>query len=68
MQPGLLPHLANQAPSTQKALLANPDLLPKVEQIAQTPATMAAMASREQAIAESIAGKVDKVTGRPRKF
>lgn len=36
--------------------------------IAQTPATAVAMQSRNQAIAESIVGKVDKVTGRPRKF
>lgn len=36
--------------------------------IAQTPAAMAAMASRQQAISESIAGRVNKDTGRPRKF
>lgn len=36
--------------------------------IAQTPAAAAAMASRNQAINESLAGKVDKTTGRPRKF
>ncbi len=36
--------------------------------IAQTPAAQAAMASRNQAINESIAGKVNKDTGRPRKF
>lgn len=39
-----------------------------VEQIAQTPETAAALASRNQAIAESIAGKIDKVSGRPRKW
>jgi hypothetical protein len=36
--------------------------------VAQTPAAAAAMASRNQAIAESLAGKIDKTTGRPRKF
>lgn len=36
--------------------------------VAQTQATAAAMASRQQAINESISGKVDKQTGRPRKF
>ncbi len=40
----------------------------KVEDIAQTPMAAAAIASRQQAIAESLAGKVDKQTGRPRKF
>lgn len=39
-----------------------------VEHIAQTQAAAQAMNSRNQAIAESIAGKIDKVTGRPRKF
>jgi hypothetical protein len=59
-----------QAASTMAILARNPDLMPpaKVEVIAQTPATVAAMASREQAISESMSGKVDKVTGRPRKF
>lgn len=37
-------------------------------EVAQTPATAAAMESRNQAIKESLAGKVDKITGRPRKF
>lgn len=36
--------------------------------IAQTPQASAAMESRNIAIAESIAGKVDKTTGRPRKW
>ena len=59
-----------QAASTQAILDRNPDLVAAipVEQVAQTPAAMAAMASRETAIAESLAGKVDKTTGRPRKF
>lgn len=39
-----------------------------VEVIAQTPQTAAAMNSRNQAIAESIAGKIDKTTGRPKKW
>ena len=61
--------LAQQAPSTQEALVKH-GLVPEapVEVIAQTPATAAAMASRQQAIAESIAGKIDKTTGRPKKF
>lgn len=36
--------------------------------IAQTPAAAAALASREAAINASLSGKVDKVSGRPRKF
>lgn len=43
-------------PSTQPAI------------VAQTPAAMQAMNSRNQAISESLSGKVDKTTGRPRKF
>lgn len=39
-----------------------------VVEVGQTAAAQAALASRQQAIAESIAGKVDKTTGRPRKF
>jgi hypothetical protein len=68
-----------QAPSTM-ALLAKHGALPPtmpidapppeepVTVVAQTPETAAAMISRQTAIAESIAGKVDKVTGRPRKW
>ena len=41
---------------------------PQVTQVAHTPAAAAAMASREQAIAEAMSGKVNKDTGRPRKF
>ncbi len=54
--------------------LVHPQQLPPemppvpVQQIAQTPATSQALNSRNQAIAASIAGKIDKVTGRPRKF
>lgn len=36
--------------------------------IAQTPQATAAMNSRNEAINQALAGKVDKVTGRPRKF
>ncbi len=64
--------IANQAPSMQAIMARNPDLVAAppipVENIAQTPAAQAAMASRQSAIAESMAGKVDKVSGRPRKF
>lgn len=60
-----------QAASMQAIMDRNPDLVvvPKpVEVVAQTPATIAALNSREQAIAASMAGKVDKETGRPKKF
>lgn len=67
--------ISGQAPSTIAAFEKHGIQLPtqaertiKVENIAQTPATASAMASRQQAIAESLAGKVDKQTGRPRKF
>lgn len=36
--------------------------------VAQTPATIAAMQSRQAAIGASISRRVDKQTGRPRKF
>jgi hypothetical protein len=39
-----------------------------VEQVAQTAAAAQAINSRNQAISEAIAGKIDKVNGRPRKF
>lgn len=39
-----------------------------VTTIAQTPAAVAAINSRQQAINEALSGKVDKVSGRPRKF
>lgn len=53
--------------------IASPPMppIPKTEpvaQIAQTVATAAAMMSRNAAISDSIAGKTDKSTGRPRKF
>jgi hypothetical protein len=81
---GTLPYKSTQAPSTLAAMarhgipegtiahMINPpikveDVMP-VEVIAQTPQTAQAMQSRQQAIAASIAGTVDKTTGRPRKF
>ncbi len=60
---------SSQCASTQALLAKHPDLAaaaPAV--IAHTQAAAAAMSSRNQAIAESMAGKVDKNTGRPRKF
>lgn len=67
-----------QAPSTLALMAKHGDIpqiaapeMPPIEpvaQIAQTPQAAAAMNSRNAAIAESIAGKVDKVSGRPRKF
>lgn len=68
-----------QAPSTLAAMARHERLPPPaavppapaplpVEQIAQTAATAQAMQSRQDAIAASLAGKVDKVNGRPRKF
>lgn len=72
------PSAPMQAPSTLAALAKHgllpptpipmPEVPEPVEVIAHTPAAAAAMASRQQAIAESIAGKIDKVTGRPKKF
>lgn len=62
-----MPKVDAEARATIEAVQQH--LEPKtVAVIAQTQATAAAMQSRNQAIAESIAGKVDKVTGRPRKF
>lgn len=67
-----------QAPSTLAKMMLHGDipsvpLAPpiesaKVEIIAHTPQAAAAMQSRQQVIADSLSGKVDKVTGRPRKF
>jgi len=69
-------HLANQAPSTLAALARHPDLMAQmappdpqpVAVIAQTPAAVAAMASREQAIASAMSGKPMKGETSPRKF
>ena len=53
----------------QQELNSDSMLVPSpIAVIAQTPAASAAMASRNQAINESISGKIDKVSGRPRKF
>lgn len=74
--------VAMQAPSMQRLMEKYPDLVPgeapkpepiepnptPVAVVAQTPQTAAAMQSRAEAIAASMSGKVDKVTGRPRKF
>ncbi len=63
-----------QAAST-RALLDKHGPLPSiemppipVEQIAQTPATAAAMLSRQQAISQALSGKIDKGQTSPRKF
>ncbi len=68
-----------QAPSMIKLMEKYPDLVistvtpataqpaeepPPVEVIAQTPQTMAALQSRQ----EALSGKIDKATGRPRKW
>ena len=64
------PIMAMQAPSTQAILARNPDLISTapvpVAEIAQTPAAMAAMASRQEAL--SGAGKIEQGRDRPRKF
>jgi hypothetical protein len=81
---GLPPHIAAQPLSTQAALvrqmqkdgaLAEPIMIapppeapPPVEQIAQTPQTMAALAHRQESINAGLAGIVDKQTGRKRKW
>lgn len=63
-----MPSVGLQAPSMQAIIDRNPDIAQPVAVIAQTPGAVAAINSRNQAINESMAGKVDKVTGRPRKF
>lgn len=72
-----LPPQLQQAPSTLAAMARHNGVVSipiiqeaptPVEVIAQTPQTAAAMNSRNQAIAESIAGKVDKTSGRPKKW
>jgi hypothetical protein len=68
-----------QAPSTLALMAKHGDIPPvmpapemppiePVTQVAQTQATAAALSSRNSAIADAIAGKVDKVNGRPRKW
>ncbi len=77
--PVIFPSNLGQAPSTLAAMArhsgssttiniaASEPSIP-VAVVAQTPAAVQAMNSRQQAINESMAGKVDKSTGRPRKF
>lgn len=75
---GLIPaSIAGQAPSTQAILARNPDLIPgspteapviPVEIIAQTPATAAAMQSRQQAIAMRAKGGLEPGASSPRKW
>ena len=74
-----VPNMPAQAPSTL-ALMAKhgelPPIMPApqmpapepVAVIAQTPATAAAMNHRNETIAQALSGKVDKTTGRPRKW
>ncbi len=68
-----------QSPSTLAAMARHGDMpalvlppeMPPVEPvavIAQTPQTAAAMNHRNQTIADAVNGKVDKSTGRPRKW
>lgn len=70
----LSPAIAMQSPSTQAlmakhAAMGEPPPAPvKVEQIAQTPAAQAALASRQQAIAIGLSGKPAKGETSPRKF
>ena len=66
------PVIAMQAPSTQRIMERNPDLIQAptapvpVDEIAQTPVAMAALQSRQEALAN--AGKIEKGRDRPRKF
>lgn len=65
------PAVAMQSPSMQAIMARNPDLIPAavpVEAIAQTPAAAAALASRQQAIAQAMSGKPEKGQTSPRKF
>lgn len=65
------PHLANQAPSTIAALARHPDLAVALEQpavIAHTPAAMAALNARQEAINSGMSDKPEKGRTSPRKF
>ena len=78
--PPQVPLRNQQSPSTLAAMAKHaglevtppPEMPPIPEQpvavIAQTPQAAAAMNSRNAAISASIAGKTDKVTGRPKKW
>lgn len=61
------PTVQIQAQSTLAAMDRHAAEEPVVN-VAQTPATQAALASRQAAISESLVGKINKETGRPRKF
>lgn len=72
-------NVGTQAPSTLALMAKHGDIEPApvmppipepmpVTQVAHTPAAAAAMNSRNAAISASIAGKVDKTTGRPKKW
>jgi hypothetical protein len=64
-QPRISSNISAQAPSTQAALMRQDP----VEVIAHTSATANALASRQQAINDSISGKrMATESGRPRKF
>lgn len=64
--------MARHVAADPSLIIAPPPVMPPVpvviEQIAQTPATAAAMNQRNETIAQAISGKVDKTTGRPRKW
>ncbi len=64
----LSPMVAMQSPSTQAILDRNPDLVVPIESVGQTPAAQAAIASRQQAIAQALSGKPEKGQTSPRKF
>ena len=68
-QPRISSNISAQAPSTQAALMRQEQETVPVEVIAHTPATANALASRQQAINDSISGKrMATESGRPRKF
>ncbi len=64
--------ISNQAPSTQAIMARNPDLIPPppvpIEAVAQTQATAAALAARQQSIAQAMSGKPVPGETKPRKF
>lgn len=77
--PGLRHDPARQAPSTLAAMARHGDIPPPalaptltppepVAVIAQTPATAAAMQARQESISAALSGKVDKISGKPRKW
>lgn len=66
-QSPLRPMPAPAVVSSRDVAARHPEVVPVVA-VAQTPAASAALASRQQAINESLAGKINKDTGRPRKF